>query len=296
MSAAAGLLDQVRRSIYAPPFYAALPGRPGGAAVRYFLLLTALLALVYWLTLLPGLIAFHQQAAEALETAVATYPDELVVEVRNGRAQANVPQPYFVPMPAAWRGRGTPSNLLVIDTTRPFTFTERNRYETVAYLSSDALVLKNQNGSDRSIDLAQLGGGEPVRIDKPLVRAGGDYARPWFGLIGPVLVPLTLLGVWISYLGRMLYLLLFAFVIWLLTRLAGQRLDYGGAYVAGLHAMTLALLVDLVVHLTAPLTGFRGFPFMFSLITGLVVLANYLPLRPAAPVSPPTAAPPLPPV
>jgi hypothetical protein len=287
VSAVGRFFDLVRRSIYAPPFYAALPARSGGAAFGYFVALTAVLALLFGLTLLPGLIAFHTRAGVALETALATYPDELVVEVRDGEASANVPQPYLVPMPPSWRDADSPANLLVIDTTQPFNFAQRNRYDTVALLAQDALVFKDDNGSDRSLDLAQLASEEPFTIDKAMVLTVGDYARPWFRFIGPVLVPLAVGGVWLAYLFRLLYLALFAFVIWLLGRLVGQHFGYGGSYKVGLHAMTLALLVDVVVALSRTWTGFGGFPFMFSLITAIVVLVNYLPARGAAPAGPP---------
>lgn len=242
----------------------------------YFVLLTSLLAFAYGVTLLPVLWAVHTEAPGWVDAALDHYPDHLRIDVVNGRASTNVPEPYFIPL----SNGEDHHNLLVIDTRTPFSATQFNRYDTFAWLTADVLHVRGDN-QIRTVDLSQLQEDftEDFTVDKSLVEALGDYVRPWLALIGPTLIFGAVVGLVALYWLRLLYLLPAALLIWLVARLFRRPGGYAVAYKTGLYAMTLAFLVEMVVSVTAPWTGFGGFPFMFTAITVGVVAANYLGLR-----------------
>ena len=255
-------------SVYSPPFYAAMPARPGGQALLYYLLLVLVLTLVYSLaSVLPVALELHAAGPKLLDQAVSAYPDQLQVRIDNGRVSTNVPEPYVI----SAGGTDSPRNLLVIDTKTPFSVAQFDRYDTVMWLTSDSLVVQDQNPQLRTIDLSQI---PQARLDKAFVLDIASQIRPWLALIGPTIFLLGLFSVYVVYLMRLLYLVVFALVIWLAARLLKHGWSYGVAYKAGLYAMTLPLIWGTLVGLTSGYTGFDGFPFMFSLLTLAVVVVN----------------------
>jgi hypothetical protein len=256
-------------SIYSPPFYLSIPRRSSGAAATYFLVLALFLAVARVTTALPAILTLHDQAPRWLDAAVDYYPDGLEIRISGGQVSTNMPEPYRVPLPANAR---PPTNLLVIDTKTPFSIDQFTRYDTLIWLTHDALHARDENGI-RTQDLSQVG---DVTIDKGIARAFGEVVRPWLGLIAPALLPFALIGMYLLNLSRLLYLLLFAFVIWLVLRIFNRPAGYGLAYKTGLYAMTLPLIVETIVALA----GVRvAIPFMFSFEIVAVLALNYLAAR-----------------
>ena len=274
-------LARLVASVYSPGFYAGLPARSGTRALLYFLLLCALLTLVYAATVVPVATELQGGAAKLLSGLVDSYPDALQVRLANGRVSTNAPEPYFV----ANTGSDGPKNLLVIDTKTPFGVAQFNRYDTLAWLTADTLVVRDQQQAQfRTIDLSEI---PDTQVDKAVIRQLGAQIAPWLSAIGPLVVLAALVGIYFAYLLRLAYLVLFALLIWLIARLCGQRWTYGVAYKAGLYAMTLPLVLGTVVGLTRGATGFNGFPFMFTLVMLAVVALNLAQApRPEAPASP----------
>ncbi|MBI3485881.1 DUF1189 family protein [Candidatus Daviesbacteria bacterium] len=62
--------------------------------------------------------------------------------------------------------------------------------------------------------------------------------------------------------------------IWLLAKAFKHALKYKQAYIISLHAITLSLIVELILMLVRGFSGYIGFPFMFTIITLLVVAIN----------------------
>lgn len=280
MGAISRFFATVVGSIYSPPFYLSIPRRSGGGAVAYVLVLALLLAVIRTATALPAVLALHAQAPRWLDAAVNYYPDELRVQIAGGQVSTNVPEPYRIPLPA---GAGPPTNLLVIDTRTPFSIEQFNRYDTTAWLTRDALHVRDQRGVQTQ-DLSQIG---DVTIDKGVARAVGEAIRPWLGLIAPALLPFAFIGLYVLYVLRLLYLLLFAFVIWLVLRIFKRPAGYGLAYKTGLYAMTLPLIVDTLLALTEVSVPI---PFFFSRLVLVVLSVNYLAARAMDEVPPAASA------
>jgi len=113
------------------------------------------------------------------------------------------------------------------------------------------------------MDFSRLVGEEPFSLTKAEVVSVGDFVRPWLGWIAPVLIPLAAVGLWLVHLARLLYMLVFALVIWLpltvwllYAQRRAQQLWVGAA------AFSISILVLMFIgrtfnnyYLVWPMTG-----------------------------------------
>lgn len=266
----------IRNSIYSPSFYATIPQKSFGSALGYFLLLSLFLTIIQSISPVWGFLTVGQKEVETFVNQIEeAYPSELEVKIQNGKVSTNVQEPYFISLPQDKNRttEDTTANLVVIDTKTPFSITQFNQYKAIAWVTKDSVFLKSDNnGQIRTIDLSKV---SDMSIDKAFVVSLFEKFSPWLKLITPLAILGILLGVYLLHTGRLVYLLFLAIVIWVLAKLLKRPLTYSGSYKVGLYAITLGFLIELL----SDFVHFSGFPFMFTLITLIVVSVNFLPTR-----------------
>lgn len=256
-------------SIYSPVFYSTIPQMPFGSALRYFLSLILLLVFIQSIVFIPSALDIKSQVATWIDLAFTLYPDELVIKIRNGQVTTNVTEPYFIRLPAG-KLDGF-ENLVVIDTATPFSVSQFNQYRTFVWLTRDSIFLKGDKPEIRTFDLSQV---KDSTINKATLNFYRDKFSPWLKFIIPIIIVGGVLLFFLSYTFRLLYLLLLSLLILVLAKVLKSGLNLGQAYKVGLYGMTLALLVEAFLFLTNRWLHFTGFPFMFTLITLLVIGVN----------------------
>lgn len=264
----------LKNSIYNPKFYSNIAKQSSFAALGYFLLLVTLLTLIRTATLFyPLYIQTPQSAKSFIESVKSYYPNELEVKINQGKVSSNVNEPYFILFPNSIDYfTGEIENILVIDTKTPFTASQFKDYSTIAWLASDNLFVKDKSSSFRAIDLSKI---DNFTFNQQTLVFLIDKVKPWLGLIGPALLLMAFIGIFITYLVYFLWLLVIALGIMLITRLAGKKQGFSLSYKTSLYAVTLGFLVQLIIGTTKPWTGFAGFPLMGTLITLGVVYWNF---------------------
>lgn len=264
-------LKNIQDSIYSPAAYSTLPKKSFKRSVGYFLLLILLLTIIKVITLINPLLIEAPIALQGFtQDVIDCYPKELEVKVTNGQVSTNTSQPYFIP---ACKGLNQSQNLAVIDTQTPYSSSQFDKYQTQVWVTKDAVVFKKNNYETNSYNLTKV---KDFKLDRQLLNSYQKTISPYLKFIGPILLLLSFTGIFLSYNFRLIYLLLLSSIIWLLGKVFKQTLAYGQAYKVGLHAITLGLIVELFVSLTARWTHFTGFPFMVSIYTLGVVLLNLI--------------------
>ena len=268
--------DTFRRSVFSPSFYAESPRGSLGAALGYFLVLIALLTIIKTGTVVvPGLIQLTPQIQKGLQDIAAAYPNNLTITVRGGLVSTNVKEPYAIPI-GDTSGSTYPAvtNVVVIDTKTPFSVDQFNRYSTLLWLTGDSIVIGGQSsGQMQTYPLTQVGN---FTLDRSTINGWLAAVDPYIGLIAPIVGGLALVGFYIAYLLRLVYLFLLALVIWGLLTVLGVNRTYGESYKLGVYAMTTALLVELILTVFSSQLHYDGFPLMFSAITLFMIVANTL--------------------
>lgn len=266
--------NTVKNSIYSPVFYKEIPKSSFWRAYGYFSLLILIFAIIRTIIFTPTVFNFRDMLKVWVEQGASYYPEELEVTLENGQARSNVKEPYFIPVPGgAQMFEDKPlSNLIVIDTVTPFSASAFNKYDTLVWLSKDAVFYKNNN-EIRAADLTQIK--DPITINKKLVNDFVAMVVPWFVYVGPVLIALVFVGLYIFYNSTLFYLLILSLGILLLSRIFKWGLSYGQSYKVGIYAITAGIFVNTGFSITEQWTTISSFPFLFSIITLSVVYINF---------------------
>lgn len=261
-------LKLIGNSIHSPKFYATLPKKSFKQSFGYFLLLALILTVIHLITLInPLLVQTPVDLQVFIQDVVNCYPKDLEVKVINGQVSLNAEEPYFI---SNCKGGGY---LAVIDTKTPFSSEKFDAYRVGAWINKDSIIYKRNDYETRTYNLDQI---KDFKLNREEINSYHQKLSPFLKFVGPVLLLLSFVGIYLLYMFRLVHLLFVALFIWLLSKAFKQQLGYGSSYKVGLYAITLGLIVDLVVNLTSRWTNFYGFPFMVTVLALSVVLVNVL--------------------
>lgn len=266
--------NNILAAINSPAFYSTVPQNGFGKALKYFLLLALCLTIITSVPIIINIVGNTQgEVVKAVNETSNFYPDELEIKIDKGRVSTNVNEPYFIKIPRSLNSNNKESNLLVIDTNTPFSASKFNEYKTAVWLTKDSVFYQGQNTSEiKAYDLSKI---DNFTVNKDLINSLADKIKPWIKFVAPVLSIAILIGVYISYDFKLFYLLFLALIILVLSKILKKDLSYWNAYKLGLYGMTLGLIIDTFLGLTSGFIHFKGFPFMFTLISLGVIYINY---------------------
>lgn len=295
----------------APSYVSDFAARRGGSAVGYLYFLCVTLAFFMLLPFAVGMAVVAPQsrsfADEQLNILDGWYPDDLVVTISGGILTTNQNNPVILDVPPEWETNDHPdwSHFIVIDTEG--SIDEFAQADTFVLFTSTAAVARDDDGTLRVFQFAEMDGEEPLTIDNDLVTGGIDSVRaitpslPW---IMALLVALFLLALpWIVggalWLGNLLFLLWASLVVWACSASMGRGLRYGALYKIGAFGVTSSMLLGFVGSMTGlrlpllpSLVFFAWMLFVLSKFPRGKATRTHAPLPPAsAKKSRPTKAP-----
>lgn len=255
--------------------YRELLSKSVGQGAFYLLLLLSLITLrlgVSLLGIIPKLNKDLVSFAQELATEVPKfYPPELEIVVENGEVRTNVPQPYYIPVPAVLRrlldheaGNGD---------TRMSTFKHFIEIDTNAgnedYLNREALILVTKRsvvGPDKKkgFEVKAIPSDESFVLNRAVYDSYVPQAlfyiekAPWFASLG---LPVVLLCLWLIvpalWVGWMLLYLLFTSLLALVISIVlGGKLSYGRIYVLSLYGLTFPVVIEEIMKLVIPIPMF----------------------------------------
>lgn len=265
-------LKTIQNSIYSPQFYSKILTKSFKQSLGYFLLLILIFTIIHTVTLISPLLVEAPTTLQSFgQNMINCYPKDLEIKITNGQATINTEEPYFI---SSCEGDKS-QKLVVVDTKTPFSQTQFDQYQVAAWVTKDAVIFKRNNVETRTYTLNSI---KDFKLNQQVLNSYYKMFSPYLNFVGPILLLLSFIGIFLSYDFRLVYLLLLSSIIWLITKMFKQSLGYGQAYKVGLHAITLGLIVELVVSLTRPWVHLSGFPFMVSILTlGVVIFNLFLP-------------------
>lgn len=261
----------IQNSIYSPKFYSIVLTKSFKNSLGYFLLLALILTVINLLTLIqPLFIEVPATVQNFAQSVINCYPKDLEIKITNGQVSINAEEPYFL---KSCEGQ----NLGVIDTKISFSTSKFDEYKVPAWVTKDSIVYKKSNVETSTYSLSRM---KDFTLNQQVINSYYKMFSPYLKFVGPILLLLSFIGIFLIFDFRLIYLLLLASIIWLLGKIFKQTLGYGQAYKVGLHAITLGLIVELIVGLTNRWTHLYGFPFMVSILTlGVITVNLFLPKR-----------------
>ncbi|MCL5676068.1 MAG: DUF1189 domain-containing protein [Patescibacteria group bacterium] len=244
MGALSGFFRNILNSFTSAGFYQTLLKTPFSFSLKYFLFLTFLLSFVtaIFATAVIGAGAklLLQKGPGVLKEV---YPNNLKIEINNGRVKTNVKEPLIIPSRLIFNANGQDTaNFLVIDTKTPFSLTKFNSYNTDFWLTNDSLVLGNSQNNLQMIPLSNFNGfslnkNEFVNAVTTLTGFLQKYLLYILIGLGSFIIVSSLTG----HFAAVLILGVFAF---LLLRLAHYKFNYAKSLQLVMHAATLPLILS----------------------------------------------------
>jgi hypothetical protein len=265
--------EKIKKSIYSPDFYASVPESSFWKAFRYLLLLFFILAVLQTIIMSLAVKNIEKELGTLLTNTVNSYPEELQVELKDGKVSTNVSEPYFIPLPEGdnWEEENI-KNLIVIDTKTPFSAPQFNVYESAAWVTKDAVYYKRDSARIEAFDLSQIQ--EDFVLNKSFVETLGGTIRPYLKYVTPVLIVATFIGTFAGFEMKLLYLLLLALGILLLGKVMKWGLSYAHSYKVGMYAITAGVLTEFVLSAADQYLQIPRLPFLFTVMTIVVVYVN----------------------
>lgn len=270
-----GFFITIKNSIYSPEFYASIPTSSFWKAFRYLLLFFFILAIIQTIILSFSVTNVEKELRVLLANTINSYPEDLEVSIQNGQVSTNADEPVFIPMPASSQyssDTDQQKNFIVIDTQKPFSATAFNEYNSVIWLTKDAAYYSRGESRIEAFDLSQIK--EGMVINKSFIEMLADKVRPYLSYITPALIAATFLGTLLGFELKLIYLLLLALGILLLGKIMKWGLSYGQSYKVGMYAITLGILVEFVIGNTDSYLTLPRIPFLFTVITFVIVFIN----------------------
>jgi len=266
----------LRKSLISPDYYQDVVKASFSFSLKFFFFSCFLLALVL------GTI-YSVNASKALNKFIFElrnlpefYPENLVIEIKDGRVQTNQPEPYFIPLPEFPTQDQTIAspltNLLVIDTQGKIE--DINKYQTIALLTEENIVFR-QSENTQEIRVYSLDQIKKFTLNEAFIKSSWQKISGYFKYFVPLATSFIFLGLFISIpLSKFIHLLIFSLITLLFAKILKTTLSYKKSLQINLHAFivpTLAQEIFKIVSLQIPI------PFFYSLVLlifNLVILAS----------------------
>jgi len=235
-------------------YYKDLLKVPLGFSIKYLLILAVLASVIISIAIVPS--TAKKQIVEIdkfTDGAIAFFPDDLVISIKNGELTMNRTEPFIV------------KGILAIDVNG--TIEDLDRYETAVLINSSNIVVREE-GAIKAYPLKDM---PDTQVTKDMIVGSAERIDGYLKYLPYALFALIFLVEFFYYFGmKLLYLLIVAVLVMLIGRARGLSLGFSKFYQISLHAMTLPLVIEVVTGIV----GFSiGIPMWFLGLNLLVALA-----------------------
>jgi len=269
------IFEQIKNSVYGKVYYQEVVMQESfGQSIKYLAKLSLILALMGSLALAVTLPKFSKVIQKEISVLLSAYPDDLNISIKNGQATVNRPEPYAILIPDSViepndKIQNKLTNLLVINTTEPFSLDKFRAYQTMILLTQKDLVFIDGNTGVKVVSMANF---QNLDINKAWLTTKVDWVFKILPLVMSVFVVFAFIGLFLLlFIGSMIVLLFYALLAWAILKIKSRKVDYGRAYQIALHAMTLALPLTIIGFYLQPLNNF----FLKILVVLAVIYFNF---------------------
>jgi hypothetical protein len=215
--------------------------------MKYFVMLSFFASLIFTvfssITIVPETISTTKYLSE---NAREIYPDDLVINFKDGNWETNKEQPVIIPMPSFDEQsiEYLPDNLVVFD--KNGTIDKLGDFNTLVLINDENLVYQNQDGTITSQPLGSI---PDFTLDKDTVNTGIDNIYKYLKVLPYVLPLFTLIFTFLfNYLSGVLFNVLFVGVIlYLISLISKAKISFGSAFKICIHAVTIPVLLQLLL-------------------------------------------------
>jgi hypothetical protein len=265
------IFKQIKNSVYNKEYYkSTVSVESFRQSVKYLAKLSSLIAVlvsVIFMIFIPFMVKAIKTSTSSFTSG---YPEGLVVSIKGGTASVNQPEPYFVKVPDSMKSTSNTNstkidNLIVINTTEPFSLDKFKEYATFAYLTKNEIVMMGENNEIKIMSLSKFGSAEITKNWVFEKQAMLFRLLPW--ILFFMIVMAFIFIFMFEFIGSMVILFLYALAVWGLMEIKGIKITYGRSYQIAIHAITLVIFISLIGVFVKPLNNFFVKLLIFIIIT-----------------------------
>jgi hypothetical protein len=178
------------------------------------------------------------------EFVATSYPDDLVVNIKDGKMTANIDEPFFIKTPGATENSEVKKNLLVLLPNEKKDASLLSKYDTSLAITSDGIVGEKNEGKEISIinydDMT-------FTLDKVKAQKYLNilyYFFTIFFVIGVVPMGMLVLVTMIGF--HLTWLFFVALLIWAFLSLKKLNISYKQSYRIGMYSIVPLVFLELI--------------------------------------------------
>jgi len=282
------LITTFKKSLLKPDYYRDVLKAPFTFSLKYFIFLFISLSIAAALIITVFLTTVVNPYLNKLKKNFPEiWPQKLELKIKDGQLTTNVEGPYFIPLKGdIFPERISQSlnnqpiqNILVIDTQAQSE--DIKKYQTLAFLTKDSLVLRSGSDEFRVQTLDKFG---DTQITRKKITQAWKQITPFFKWLIPA-AALFLLTILPTYLiiSKLIYLIIFSALIFLgitiFSKKLKNKLDYSKILQINLQAVTVPIVVTILFHLFSAPPKIPFFQGIILLIFNLLIFSALKPKR-----------------
>lgn len=257
------------KSFTSPKYYNDIVQTKFSFSMKYFSVLAFISSLIAFSGLIEPIVNDLGKSLKSVEkTIVSSFPEDLVVTVKDGEVSINQPEPYVFKTPdedfkaSLAEGEKVPRNFLVFDSEG--TLGDLEKYDTIFLVNKTNILARSSN----KIEVYPLSEFPDGTFDAEDIKGLIEEVRPIINALPYIILAFAFLGTLVYYFGfRMIFLLVVGLVLFAVGNLRGLRMKYSKYYQVAIHALTLPLLIEVVAGVFEyPI----NIPFWFLTLTVLI--------------------------
>lgn len=259
------------KSVSSLKYYADVVKTNFSFSLKYYLVLAAILAVVSTGAIAaPKVPEIKNTLKTFISKGVESFPEDLVVTIKNSELSINQPEPYYIPIPenTDFENRKLLENMVVFDSMG--TIGDLEEYKTLVLVNKTNILVQGGN----KIEVYPLKDVPDTEISKDNVVELANKMEPLVKSIAYIIVVFVLLGTVIYYGGiRFMYTAAIATpIIFVANIFAKTNLTYTKAVQIGLHSITAPLVVEFFLGVFQVQLPVRMWFLLLHTLIGVITL------------------------
>ncbi|MFZ2663958.1 MAG: DUF1189 family protein [Patescibacteria group bacterium] len=261
-----------KKSISSPEYYKELMETKFVFTVKYYLMLSFLASLLFAsfvsIKMIPETREGLRVGTEEIKKA---YPDDLVVNIKDGSWSINKPEPYIIPLPEFSKTEENIGIDNIIVFYKQGTIDDFNNSKTFALVNESNILTREGSSGIKVYPIKDF---PNVDVDKTKVVEGVDKVYGYVKYV-PFFLPLILLvgEMLFNYLGsKLIYILWISLAVYLLSLLKKSKVNFKSACRVGVHTMTIPIILETLIGLFVPGVSTYPWYFILNILLSFIVL------------------------
>jgi len=259
-------------SFYSSQLYQKAKDESAKFGIRFIIKLAVFLGLIFGII---GLIIFLSFSTALNKLAInfidKSYPNELIMTVKDGTLTSNTPEPVFVPTPVTQENEKLPQNIVALVPNEKAEASILSKYDTMSAVTSNGIIyLKNATGL-KQIEIYPYGKTDKVLTKNFILEKSVHLLKVIATVAAIGIIPMLILIFLMISFGNMLSLFVVALLIYLVMRLKKLKISYKQAYRMGLYALGPLLILQI---LTCSF-HFIGILFAIAVVLAIILIATH---------------------